>query len=117
MVRSVVRGLLWLVLGLSVLPHDLGAVMVYSTPPVPPRSQPRALPERVFRFVLLGPLTAARSAAAVIVEISDQCWTAREFGAVEVLLPAAATPELTVTGGVALWNSTLQRFEAIGLER
>jgi hypothetical protein len=117
MVRSLVRGVLWLTLGLAVLPHDSVAVMVYSTPPVPPRSQPRALPERVFRFVLLGPPTAAKTAAAVIVEISDHCWTAREFGEVEVLLPAAATPELAASGGVALWNATLKRFEAIGLER
>jgi hypothetical protein len=116
MAFSPIRLVWWSILGLALWSQDLRAATAHSLPRIPPAAQRAALPERVFRFVLLGPLSTARTAAAVIVEISDDRWTARELGMVEVLLPGAATPELAARGGVALWNAALARFEAIGLE-
>lgn len=92
------------------------AGVVHSTPPLRPASWRSAGPVRVYRFVLTGPLAAARSAAAVIVDVSDHCWTAREFGFVEVALPAGIQPNVAASGGIAWYNDEADRFEALGLE-
>lgn len=80
-----------------------------------PRRVAAAEPLRVYRFVLMGPLSPARSAAAVIVEVSDDRWTAREFGFVEVALPEY-DPNLSASGGLAHWNDAAEQFEALALE-
>ena len=92
------------------------ASVVRSTPPVRQALRDDAGPVRVYRFVFMGPLVGARTAAAVIVDVSDHRWTAREFGFVEVTLPAGIQPNLAASGGIAWYNDEADRFEALGLE-
>ncbi len=81
--------------------------------PVAPRSKE---PVRVYRFVLLGPAAPAQPAAAVIVDVSDRHWTAREFGFVEIAMPAELRPGIGVSGGIARWNEATSQYETLALE-
>lgn len=91
---------------------------VRSTPRLqpPPRRVAAVEPLRVYRFALMGPLTATRCATAVIVEVSDDRWTAREFGFVEVVLPEEFDAKLGASGGLARWNQATEQFEALSVE-
>ncbi len=48
--------------------------------------------------------------------MTTACWTAREFGFVEVALPAGIQPNVAASGGIAWFNEEADRFEALGLE-
>ncbi|MFO0900222.1 MAG: hypothetical protein U0836_22540 [Pirellulales bacterium] len=111
------RALLALTL-LVFLPSWAQSATVHATARLRPalRRLAAAEPLRVYRFVLMGPLTPARPAAAVIVEVSDDRWTAREFGFVEVALPADFDPNRGASGGLARWNEAAEQFEALALE-
>jgi len=86
-----------------------------------PRLKPAAArskePLRVYRFVLLGAVAPAQTATAVIIDVSDRCWTSREFGFVEIAMPAELGPNLSPGGGIAFWNDATDQYETLGLEK